>query len=189
MMKFEVLNIKNLTEADFAAAFEGMSPERKARCLRYKFAEDRRRMAFGEMLLKSLVGDKNLRLENLPSGKPVAFVGHREVFVSISHSGDFVAAAFAGTPVGIDLEVKREVNPNLLKRALTPAELEFVKTDEDFLKIWTAKEAYLKLTGEGLSGLMGADVLPLMQKGEKDGLILQEHHTRDYACTIIFKKI
>lgn len=192
MMKFEILNIKDLSEADFEKALDLMSKERQQRCLRYKFIPDRRRMAFGEMLLRRLLceeygcEDKSIRLENLPSGKPVAFVDDKEVFVSVSHSGDFVACALSDTPVGIDLEAKREIKPDFLKRALNAEELEYVKTSDDFLKIWTAKEAYLKLTGEGLSGLGKADVLPLMKTGEKDGLVLQEHHTRDFACTIIY---
>lgn len=197
MMKFEILNIKDLTEGDFAAAFESMSSERKARCLRFNFAEDRRRMAFGEMLLRKLISkefnSENILIKNLPSGKPVAFADNKEIYVSISHSGDFVAAALCDNEVGIDLEVTREVKPDFIKKVLSADELEFVNESNDktmaFLKVWTAKEAYLKLTGEGLSGLKSANVLPLIKDGEKDGLVLQEHHTPDFACTIIFKKI
>lgn len=202
MMKFEILNIKDLTEAQFHKAFEDMSKERQEKCLRYKFAEDRRRMAFGEMLLRKLLAEnfkaESICLKNLHSGKPVAFIGDKEIFVSISHSGDFVASAISDTPVGIDLEVKREIKPDFLRRALNEEEFAFVRDNEShchsrqermrFLQVWTAKEAYLKLTGEGLSGLKGAHVLPLIKGGEKDGLILKASHTADYACTVVYKQ-
>lgn len=197
-MKFSIRNIKNLTEAQFDRAFESMSDERQERCLRYKFTEDRRRMAFGEMLLREKlaeeysVNDEAVFINNLPSGKPVAFVGGKEIFVSISHSGDFVAAAVCDTPVGIDLEAKREIKPDFIKKVLSEEELEFVKEGNDettaFLKIWTAKEAYLKLTGEGLAGLKDAEVLTLIKGEGKDGLILKSSCTEHFVCSVIFKK-
>lgn len=199
MMKFDVLNIKSLSDADFQKAFESMNKERQERCLRYKFADDRRRMAFGEMLLRRLISEElkvqseSICIENLSSGKPVAKVLGREFFVSISHSGDFVACALSDTPVGIDLEATREIKPDFIKRALSEEEYSFVKESVEgeqraFLEIWTAKEAYLKLTGEGLSGLKKADVLPLIKGEEKDGLALKVSRTEHFVCTVIYNE-
>lgn len=196
-MKYKVLDIKNLNEAQFELALEKMSIERQQKCLRYKFVDDRRRMAFGEELLRKLISEEygvdesDILITNLPSGKPVAEVKGNEVFVSLTHSGNFVACALSNTPVGIDLEVKRDFNPRVLK-ALRDAEREFVAKSKDeaiaFLKIWTAKEAYLKMTGEGLAGFSKAEVLPLVKNGKWDGLILKSNQTEDYTLTIIYKK-
>lgn len=194
MMKFEVLNIKNLTEEDFFSAFECMSDERKVRCLRYKFKEDRKRMAFGDMLLKKLITDEykvakeDIELINLPSGKPVAKIKGKEFFVSISHSGDFVSAAVCDADIGIDIEVKREVKEEFLKRVLKEDELMFLNESENrelaFLKIWTAKEAYLKLNGEGLSALYKAEVLPIIKGGS---LGYECVVSEPYVLTVIYK--
>lgn len=196
MMKYRIVNIKNLSDSQFDSAFEKMSEERKAKCLRYKFLEDRRRMAFGEDALRNLiceayaVSENEVTIKSLPSGKPVATAKGKEVFVSISHSDDFVACAVSDTPVGIDLEAKREVKPSLFK-ALKADELRFLKENEDessaFLKIWTAKEAYLKITGEGLAGLDKAEVLPFILKGFSDSLKAETNHTHQYFCTIIYE--
>ncbi|MBQ7386362.1 MAG: 4'-phosphopantetheinyl transferase superfamily protein [Ruminococcus sp.] len=196
-MKYKVLDIKNLNEAQFELALKKMSIERQQKCLRYKFVDDRRRMAFGEELLRKLISEEygvdesDILITNLPSGKPVAEVKGNEVFVSLTHSGNFVACALSNTPVGIDLEVKRDFNPRVLK-ALCDAEREFVAKSKDeaiaFLKIWTAKEAYLKMTGEGLAGFSKAEVLPLVKNGKWDGLILKSNQTEDYTLTIIYKK-
>lgn len=192
-MKFQILNIKNLTEADFEKAFEGLSSERKQRCLRYKFLEDRRRMAFADSLLKKLIKEElksdEISVYNLPSGKPVAKAKEKEIFVSITHSGGFVACAIADTSVGIDLEAKREIKPEFINRVLSEAELEFVKKSDDFqtafLKIWTAKEAYLKLTGQGLSAFNKAEVLPIL-RGESD-FLFESIIEQSYVCTVIYK--
>lgn len=196
-MKYKVLDIKNLNEAQFEFALKNMSIERQQKCLRYKFVDDRRRMAFGEELLRKLISEEyvvdesDILITNLPSGKPVAEVKGNAVFVSLTHSGNFVACALSNKPVGIDLEVKRDFNPRVLK-ALCDAEREFVAKSKDeataFLKIWTAKEAYLKMTGEGLAGFSKAEVLPLVKNGKWDGLILKSNQTEDYTLTIIYKK-
>ena len=196
MMKYRVLNIKNFTDSQFDSAFEKMSNERKSKCLRYKLSADRRRMAFAEELLRNLIAEtfgvkeNGILIKNLPSGKPVAEVNGKEVFVSLTHSGDFVACAVSDTSVGIDLEVKREVKPSLFK-ALNEDELEFVNKSEDknsaFLEIWTAKEAYLKITGEGLAGLNKAKVLPFILKGTLLNLKAEVNHTDQYFFTIIYE--
>lgn len=197
-MKYRILNIKSLTESEFELAFKQMSKERQEKCLRYKFADDRRRMAFGESLLRKLISDEydvreeDVIIKNLPSGKPVAEVQGKNLCVSITHSGDYVACGVSDTPIGVDLEVMRQVSPLLLTKALNEEERAFVSNSEDenlsFLKLWTAKEAYLKLTGEGLGGLKKACVLPLMQMKEYKNLVLTELFTEDYVFTAIYER-
>lgn len=197
-MKYRILNIKSLTESEFELAFKQMSKERQEKCLRYKFADDRRRMAFGESLLRKLISDEydvreeDVIIKNLPSGKPVAEVQGKNLCVSITHSGDYVACGVSDTPIGVDLEVMRQVSPLLLTKALNEEERAFVSNSEDenlsFLKLWTAKEAYLKLTGEGLGGLKKACVLPLVQMKEYKNLVLTELFTEDYVFTAIYER-
>ncbi len=83
--------------------------------------------------------------------KPVISDG----FISLSHSGRFAAAAYSPSPVGIDIEELRPVPERLSKRILCPAEQKafLLGSDEHFLlRRFTEKEAYYKLTGEGVSG-------------------------------------
>lgn len=196
-MKFEIQSIKDLGDKDFERAFKKLSEPQKERCLRFKFEADRRRLAFGEELLRELIKkelackDEDITLTREASGKPVAKVKGEALCVSITHSGDYVACAMSEKPVGIDLEVKREVKPQFLQRVLNQQELEFVKTENDevfaFLKIWTAKEAFVKLTGKGLSGLSEAEVLPLIKNENSGNLKIATSHSKTYACTVIFE--
>jgi 4'-phosphopantetheinyl transferase len=88
--------------------------------------------------------------------------------VSVSHSGNRVAVAVSDrSAVGVDLEAPRAraLSRSLLRRALTAGEREhLLGVSEDrrkweFLRAWTAKEAILKATGQGLHG--GLDQLDL----------------------------
>jgi len=91
----------------------------------------------------------------LLSGLPVA---DPPVDVSLSHGGGWIAvAAHRHGRVGVDVEAVREVGPALARRCLSPAELNWLDRAADapdrrerFLRLWTAKEAYLKAIGTGL---------------------------------------
>ena len=76
---------------------------------------------------------------------------------NISHSGGVVVCAVDDRPVGIDVEEIRAVRDRdgLASRYFCSEEIEKMKASADpkleFLRIWTKKEACLKLTGEGLT--------------------------------------
>jgi 4'-phosphopantetheinyl transferase len=81
--------------------------------------------------------------------------------VSVSHAGDRVTVAVsAHGAVGVDVEAPRTRPPSraLLRRALTAAEQEYLlgvpehRRSNEFLRAWTAKEAILKATGQGIRG-------------------------------------
>lgn len=85
-------------------------------------------------------------------GKPY-FPVARNVQVSVSHSGDYWAAAFSEYAIGIDLQVheKRGVEA-ISKRFFHPDEDAFLRQNDyrDFFTVWTAKESFIKWTGNGL---------------------------------------
>ena len=85
------------------------------------------------------------------SGKPVIENG----FISISHSGKYAVCAVADAPVGVDIEVRRTVSPAISRRVLTDAERAEYRaepSDDYLLRKFVIKEAYFKMTGEGLGG-------------------------------------
>ena len=94
-----------------------------------------------------------------PHGRPAAGVAGAPHF-SLSHSGDLVLFAFAGTPVGADVEkapsaqfaddVAGSLHP--VERTELAALAGEAERTAAFVRCWTRKEAYLKGTGEGLSG-------------------------------------
>jgi len=120
--------------------------------------EDRQDSAIGWQLLQGLAGTSGLRRghNDRPECDP-------PLDVSLSHSGGWIAVA-AGERgrVGIDVETLREVSPSLARRCLSTPELTWLEEDPGlrslrFLRLWTAKESYLKATGVGL-GLDPRDI-------------------------------
>lgn len=92
------------------------------------------------------------------NGKPYLSV-YPKLFLSISHSYQYVAVAVNTRPIGIDIEKRREIFPYLkIKNAFTEPELSFLKNNRSnaqgnlALKLWTIKESVLKLDGVGLFG-------------------------------------
>lgn len=81
------------------------------------------------------------------------------LYWGVSHKTEIVAGAVSGRPVGIDVEVFRNVSDRLLARVSTVTERAMFdeycwqEPYDTFFKIWTAKEAVLKFSGAGLSGL------------------------------------
>ena len=79
--------------------------------------------------------------------------------ISISHSGEFVLVGIHNGDIGVDIEVIKSFDKRIITRYFTRNEQEYIKTPADFFKIWTVKEAYLKLTGEGLKGIKKLNVI------------------------------
>lgn len=71
------------------------------------------------------------------------------LFLSISHSARVAVCAAAHVPIGVDIERIRRVSGALAKRLGCSGEC----GDEALLSHWVARESFLKMTGEGLSGL------------------------------------
>ena len=103
--------------------------------------------------LYSGIPDEELLIETDANGKP--FFSNAGIHFNLSHTGSTVVAIFAGSAVGIDIESRGRCRDfvGIARRFFHPSEADAISGDEEhFLRLWTAKEAMLKLSGEGLSG-------------------------------------
>lgn len=108
--------------------------------------------------LYASIAPREVKIEITKSGKPF-FENIAGLHFNISHSGSEVAIAFSTNPVGFDMEVldrKRDCLA-IAGRFFTAEESREVElagdsANELFVKLWTAKESMLKLSGEGLVG-------------------------------------
>ena len=95
------------------------------------------------------VGD--FSVASMPGGKPY-FPYYPQVHFSISHSGEYWAAAFGGNPLGLDIQRHEERDILALAKRWYHNE-EFVAVEqygkECFFDIWSAKESLVKCCGEG----------------------------------------
>ena len=161
--KVENIQTPEYNEALFQKAYNAMSPQRKTKAERYRSLEDKRLCVFADMLLRRILKE-HFAVESPifsanEQGKPVLANG--KVHFSISHSKNFIACVADTQPVGIDIEHFRPIPARLINKVCTCEETDFIgakgeflngKEMKKFLCVWTAKEAYLKYTGTGLSG-------------------------------------
>ena len=119
-----------------------------------------RRSGLGaELLLNHAVigwrGDFPLPLDivTLGHGKPALRGG--EIFIGLSHSGTYAAAAVCDRDFGLDLQRNTPPNPALVRRFFSADEQKYIAQAEDgeyaFTEIWCKKESYIKALGTGLA--------------------------------------
>lgn len=123
---------------------------------RYKNHSDRRLKLYGKLILKKFYEENGIEFNwskiHIQSGGKPYYIDAKKF--NISHSGDYVAVAFSDEEIGVDIEWVTQFDIESVLSYLHPLEAEYVKhsTDlrNDFFKIWTRKEAFLKAIGSGV---------------------------------------
>lgn len=136
----------------------------RARAARFYFECDARRWRAGRSLLRRTLGGyldvppETLSFETGPFGKPC--LPQSRLRFNVSHSGALLLLAFSwDQEVGVDVERLRSdfVPEELAAQVFSPCEQEALRElpagsrHAAFLSQWTAKEAYVKALGSGLS--------------------------------------
>lgn len=145
-----------------------LNPEESARASRFHFDRDRNAFTVARGLLRTLLGrylrerPERIRFVYGPYGKPALAAEQLSdcVRFNLSHSDAVAIFAFArSVEVGIDVERIREQPDldDLANRFFSKEEASALRRlppgvrEEAFYFCWTAKEAYIKGIGEGLS--------------------------------------
>jgi phosphopantetheinyl transferase len=139
-----------------AAAASHLTAEEAARCDRYLFPEKRVEFILGRVLVRSVLrelhGIDAPDLAITDAGKLYLAGRPAGPFFNLSHShGALALIVSADREVGIDIERIRPVSPELARGTMHPEERASFRSEEDFFRCWTAKEAYMKLRGAGLA--------------------------------------
>ena len=100
--------------------------------------------AFTEAVLKREYKIDCHVFKSTKHGKP--YLENPPVRFNLTHSGKLTALAAGECEVGLDAAECKERNLAALSKRLTPAE-----RSEDFFRLWTAKEAYVKYNGATLA--------------------------------------
>lgn len=149
-------NMTPMTEEQFKDCLSRVSAQRREKVLKYKLASGREQSLRAYMLLQQLLKEEYGITEppvfrELENGKPV-IIGHEDIHFNMSHCKNAVACAVSDKPIGIDVErIQDKVNESLAQYVLNEKELEDI-TPLKFARLWTMKEAVVKLTGRGITG-------------------------------------
>jgi len=108
-------------------------------------------------------------------------------YFSISHCKQGIAVVVSDRPVGIDIEGLRKVDDGLVRKTMNTQEQAQIAAaanpEQEFIRLWTRKEAYVKMLGTGIISDMHQILV--------DTEALQWHEFVDidkgYICTIVTK--
>lgn len=181
-MRWNICRTGDFTEQEYAAVYKELSESRKKHIDAFSNPAARKNSLAGELLLRALLAQEGIRAvpERLSTGQPV--LPGNEAFVSISHCDDRVVCAVSRTPVGIDIEKVRPIRPGMMERVCTAEELRYVRSGsetERFFEVWTAKEAYFKMKGTGITNLQAINILTLPR---------QVFRQEDYLIQIVYEQ-
>ncbi len=149
----------HIMDFDLAEALSQLSEQRREQALRFRHELGRRTCAAAYLLLceglrrEYGIGERPV-FEYGEHGKP-SIVGHPEIHFNMSHCREAAVCVLSNRPVGIDVESVREYKDTLVRYTMNDEEVELIQNsprpDVAFIRLWTMKEAVLKLSGEGIS--------------------------------------
>ncbi|MFP4470823.1 MAG: 4'-phosphopantetheinyl transferase family protein [Bacteroidota bacterium] len=172
------LEIKNLI-------LEYLPEASREKINRYKSPVDQQRKMIGEMLVRSVTASKlklnshDIHFYYSEKNKPL-LLDLDTLHFNISHSGDWVVAAFSEQPVGVDVEKVRKMNSGVARRFFSEEEvaaltrLPLSRQTDLFFELWTCKESYLKAIGTGLTRALNSFTV----RHEDHGIGLYEENRR-----------
>ena len=86
-------------------------------------------------------------------GKP--YIDGSKTFFNISHCDGLAVCVLSDKPVGVDCESVRKASTAVMKKCFGNNEADYINNCENrnnaFTRIWTLKESYVKMTGDGVS--------------------------------------
>jgi len=144
---------------DLDKALGEISEQRRQQALRFKYEQGVRCCVLAYRLLQQGLQQEYGITEPPvfaygPHGKP-SIVGHPEIFFNMSHCREAVICVLGSGPVGVDIESIRTYRPSLARYTMNEEELRQMEAaahpERMFIRLWTMKEARLKLSGESIS--------------------------------------
>ena len=153
---------ENIWDFDLSKALGEISEQRREQALKFKFEQGQRLCVLAYQLLKEGLRKEygikeNPIFEYNEHGKP-SIVGHPEIYFNLSHCKEAAVCAISNHPIGVDVESIREFKDSLVNYTMNENEVREIETSENpasaFIRLWTMKEATMKLVGTGISNDM-----------------------------------
>ena len=160
-------------------------PTRWEKVNKIKKEEDRLRSLAAGILLSYGLRENGIDLDACRlvagvHGKPQV-AGCEGLHFNLSHTGNYAVAVFSDASVGIDIEHRRTLKQSLLDKCCTEEEQAWIQSQPDkemaFVRLWTAKESYVKWSGEGITFPLKSIAVHRKEDGtasyqKKDGIAL-----------------
>ena len=195
------------SEQEVARLLPLVSAQRREQAMRYTHLFGQYCCLKSYELLLQLLAAHLLPISHSPSRRPIAALprpisSKRPSFLyneygapyladgpyfSISHCKQAIAVVVSDSPVGIDIEGIRKMDDGLVRKTMNLEEQSQIAMSQnpevEFIRLWTRKEAYVKMQGTGII----SDMHTILQ----DATAVEWHEIADldrgYICTICTK--
>ena len=101
-------------------------------------------------VLSEYFGIADVSIFKTPNGKP--YLLNKQLFFSVSHTETMLFLAFSDKEIGLDAErEQRKINYSRILKNFSSEEALEIRSTQDFLKHWVAKESAIKHIGGTLA--------------------------------------
>lgn len=154
-----------ITEQFLRKCIEVLPQERKTKAMRYRFPIDRKMSVISYLLLlyalRENYGITNPQIAYGTNGKPY-LIDRPDIHFNISHCPKGCICAVSDRGIGVDIQDIRPFSWDIARRVCCENELRLLQDNKDksrmFTRIWTMKESYGKMTGEGILHVNSIDI-------------------------------
>lgn len=172
-----------------------LSEERRQKTMHFGQSQNRRQSLGAGLLLEKVLAEHGISSNAVQlgeHGKPEA----PGVQFNLSHSENMVVCAVGDRPVGCDVEKIKQVPNTLAERFFSEKEKEYLSTcsgetyKEAFFRLWTMKESYAKMTGEGMSGTVDKveivldEPIRILHGGQVQKCYIKEYRIGEYQISV-----
>ncbi|WP_409200805.1 4'-phosphopantetheinyl transferase family protein [Methanobrevibacter sp. DSM 116169] len=172
----------DVSSLDYELYEKFISKERRIKTNNFHFKKDKKLSYGSELLLRyglSKLNINNPKFSKNSYGKPY-LINSKDVFFNISHSDNFVICAISTKEVGVDIEKIKDIDLDIARKFFFKDEYELILKSnnkiDDFYKLWTLKESFMKFTSKGFNlNLNDFSVYD----GENFNVIFKENNCKD----------
>lgn len=197
MVKVYISNISEFEDPkEKPELIENFPADRKQKIEKCLQAKGRKQSMGAGLLLEQVLKQYGRNISEIVYGEN----GKPEIdgfYFNLSHAKDYVICAVSDSPVGCDIETIKEAPLRIAERYFSEREKEQINrmhTMEEksdlFYRMWTVKESYLKMTGEGLQVPLGVveiilgDKIQIFRDGKLEDCMVKEYVIPGYKLSV-----
>lgn len=173
----------------------GVPEWRREKILRYLLPSDRKLSLGAWRLLEKALELNGLAASDVTIGQNGKLQCGKLHF-NLSHSVDMALCVVSDVPVGCDIEKVKKAPNEVAEHTFTANERKYLAAGCDeaecnhrFFKVWTIKESYLKMTGEGIQLPLTRveidfDTMSILRDGQVQPCAVQNFSLGEYEISI-----
>jgi len=181
MIRVYLSNITWFTSAEYSTLRKLLKEDDQKEILRFRLENDQKRGILSKIglykVLKMFGAEPSMLQSNQYGKKYINIEGKKAKHFNISHSGDWVVHVVSEQEVGVDVEEMKVIEYHALSSFFAQEDRQYLRMclaselPEEFYRIWTSKEAYVKYLGLGLNKNLKSFYTTTEERAKKEATI------------------